>query len=63
MRSGATYANGPANLYFAVDSFNYASYFDVAPTTPKEINDSLTVAFGGSYDFSVVKGFAGAHVL
>lgn len=58
---GATYANGPANLYFAVDSFNYASYFDVAPTTPKEINDSLTVAFGGSYDFSVVKVFAGAQ--
>ena len=58
---GATYANGPANLYFAVDSFNYASYFDAAPTTPKEINDSLTVAFGGSYDFSVVKVFAGAQ--
>lgn len=25
---GATYANGPVNLYFAVDSVNYASYFD-----------------------------------
>ena len=24
---GATYANGPVNLYFAVDSVNYASYF------------------------------------
>lgn len=27
---GATYANGPVNLYFAVDSVNYASYFGVA---------------------------------
>ena len=59
---GATYANGPANLYFAVDSFNYASYFDVVPSsTPKDVKDSLTVAFGGSYDFSVVKVFAGAQ--
>ena len=59
---GATYANGPANLYFAVDSFNYASYFDVVTSsTPKDVKDSLTVAFGGSYDFSVVKVFAGAQ--
>ena len=59
---GATYANGPANLYFAVDSFNYASYFDlVTSSTPKDVKDSLTVAFGGSYDFSVVKVFAGAQ--
>ena len=59
---GATYANGPANLYFAVDSFNYASYFDVVTSsTPKDVKDSLTVAFGGSYDFSVVKAFAGAQ--
>ena len=54
---GATYANGPANLYFAVDSFNYASF---TPST-KDVDDSLTVAFGGSYDFSVVKVFAGAQ--
>mgnify|MGYP000060726901 CR=1 FL=1 len=59
---GATYANGPVNLYFAVDSVNYASYFDKSGTgTPapetnvtKDVDDSLTVAFGGSYDFSVV---------
>lgn len=62
---GATYANGPVNLYFAVDSVNYASYFDktgtiITPST-KDVDDSLTVAFGGSYDFSVVKVFAGAQ--
>lgn len=59
---GATYANGPVNLYFAVDSVNYASYFGTT-TTPstKDMDDSLTVAFGGSYDFSVVKVFAGAQ--
>lgn len=62
---GATYANGPVNLYFAVDSVNYASYFDKPGTTTtpstKDMDDSLTVAFGGSYDFSVVKVFAGAQ--
>lgn len=62
---GATYANGPVNLYFAVDSVNYASFFDKAGTTEnpqtKDVDDSLTVAFGGSYDFSVVKVFAGAQ--
>lgn len=57
---GATYANGPVNLYFAVDSVNYASYFDKTGTTTTP-SDSLTVAFGGSYDFSVVKVFAGAQ--
>lgn len=58
---GATYANGPVNLYFAVDSVNYASYFDKTGTTTTPMDDSLTVAFGGSYDFSVVKVFAGAQ--
>lgn len=58
---GATYANGPVNLYFAVDSVNYASYFDKTAPSTKDMDDSLTVAFGGSYDFSVVKVFAGAQ--
>ena len=59
---GATYANGPVNLYFAVDSVNYASYFDnTTPPSTQDKDDSLTVAFGGSYDFSVVKVFAGAQ--
>lgn len=58
---GATYANGPVNLYFAVDSVNYASYFDKGVNAVANVDDSLTVAFGGSYDFSVVKVFAGAQ--
>lgn len=58
---GATYANGPVNLYFAVDSVNYASYFDKNVNAVPNVDDSLTVAFGGSYDFSVVKVFAGAQ--
>lgn len=58
---GATYANGPVNLYFAVDSVNYASYFDKNVNAVANVDDSLTVAFGGSYDFSVVKVFAGAQ--
>lgn len=58
---GATYANGPVNLYFAVDSVNYASYFDKNVNAVTNVDDSLTVAFGGSYDFSVVKVFAGAQ--
>lgn len=58
---GATYANGPVNLYFAVDSVNYASYFDKNVNPVPNVDDSLTVAFGGSYDFSVVKVFAGAQ--
>lgn len=56
---GASYANGPLNLYFAVDSINYASYGtgDVDPNG----DDSLTVTFGGNYDFEVVKLYAGAQ--
>ena len=57
---GASYGNGPLNLYFAVDSINYAS-----AGTGKDIDpngdDSLTVTFGGNYDFEVVKLYAGAQ--
>ena len=52
---------GGVNLYFAVDSVNYASYFDKNVNAVPNVDDSLTVAFGGSYDFSVVKVFAGAQ--
>lgn len=56
---GASYDNGPLSLYFAVDSINYASYGtgDVDPNG----DDSLTVTFGGNYDFEVVKLYAGAQ--
>lgn len=57
---GASYDNGPLSLYFAVDSINYAS-----AGTGKDIDpdgdDSLTVTFGGNYDFEVVKLYAGAQ--
>ena len=55
---GATYANGPLNLYLAVDSINYASAGDGG--TP-DVDDSLTVTLGGNFDFEVVKLFAGAQ--
>ncbi len=55
---GATYNAGPAALYFAVDSTNYKSFTDKAIA---DVEDSLTVTFGGNYDFEVVKLFAGAQ--
>ncbi len=63
---GASYANGPLNLYFAVDSTNYSSASLVAGTQTGELtygdtDDSLTVTLGGNYDFEVVKLFAGAQ--
>lgn len=59
---GATYANGPLNLYFAVDSINYASAtITQNATTVRDMDDSLTVTLGGNFDFEVVKLFAGAQ--
>lgn len=54
---GATYANGPLNLYAAVDSINYASWSN----EPGDVDDSLTVTIGGNFDFEVLKLFAGAQ--
>lgn len=59
---GASYANGPLNLYFAVDSINYASAGDADPTKlDPNGDDSLTITFGGNYDFEVLKLYAGAQ--
>ena len=58
---GATYANGPLNLYFAVDSINYSSWNGQTDASRGDIDDSLTVTLGGNYDFEVVKLFAGAQ--
>lgn len=55
---GASYNNGPLSLYFAVDSINYASY---GASNDPNGDDSLTVTFGGNYDFEVVKLYAGAQ--
>lgn len=57
---GASYGNGPLNLYFAVDSTNYATS-GTAIVDGADIDDSLTVTLGGNYDFEVVKLFAGAQ--
>lgn len=57
---GASYANGPLNLYLAVDSINYATYGKKVGDG-SNIDDSLTVTIGGNYDFEVVKLFAGAQ--
>ena len=59
---GASYANGPLNLYFAVDSINYASAGDADPKNlDPDGDDSLTITFGGNYDFEVLKLYAGAQ--
>ena len=59
---GASYANGPLNLYFAVDSINYQTAdADGALANASDIDDSLTITFGGNYDFEVLKLFAGAQ--
>ncbi len=52
---GATYNNGPLAGYFAIDSINYESVVN------KDVDDSLTVTLGGSYDFEVVKVYLGAQ--
>lgn len=57
---GASYNNGPLSLYFAVDSINYASY-GTSEDVDHNGDDSLTVTFGGNYDFEVVKLYAGAQ--
>lgn len=59
---GASYNNGPLSLYFAVDSINYASVtMTGSGESFKDQDDSLTVTFGGNYDFEVVKLYAGAQ--
>lgn len=55
---GATYKNGPVAVYFAVDSVNYKSF---GPALSGDVDDSLTVTLGGSYDFEVAKVYLGAQ--
>ena len=54
---GATYENGPIAAYFAVDSTNYQSW----KNGPVDVDDSLTVTLGGSYDFDVAKVYLGVQ--
>ena len=66
---GATYNNGPLAAYLAVDSINYKTAdFTSTAANPSpyaghedDIEDSLTVTLGGSYDFDVVKIYLGAQ--
>ena len=59
---GATYNNGPFAAYFAVDSINYASVTtELGDKVIEDMDDSLTVTLGGSYDFDVVKVYLGAQ--
>ena len=58
---GATYANGPLNLYAAVDSINYASWSNGQAAQPGDVDDSLTVTIGGNFDLEVLTLFAGAQ--
>lgn len=61
---GVPYNNGPFAGYFAVDSINYkTAKFSQSewPNNGDDIDDSLTVTLGGSYDFDVVKIYLGAQ--
>lgn len=61
---GVTYNNGPFAGYFAVDSINYkTAKFSKGewPNNGDDIDDSLTVTLGGSYDFDVVRIYLGAQ--
>lgn len=53
----ATYKNGPAAAYLAVDSINYAT----AGAGDPNADDSLTVTLGGSWDFEAAKAYLGAQ--
>lgn len=61
---GVTYNNGPFAGYLAVDSINYkTAKFGTGeyPNNGDDIDDSLTITLGGSYDFNVVKLYLGAQ--
>ena len=59
---GLTYNNGPFAGYFAVDSINYqTANANGVVEDASDIDDSLTVTLGGSYNFDVVKVYLGAQ--
>ena len=57
---GASYNNGPIAAYLAGDSINYQTVGSKMPAGV-DIDDSLTVTLGGSYDFEVAKVYLGAQ--
>ena len=54
----ATYKNGPAAAYLAIDSTNYKSWGE---THGSDMEDAMTVTLGGSWDFEVVKVYLGGQ--
>ena len=61
---GLTYKNGPLNLVGVVDSTNLSSLKWSDATTGEgtwqgDVDDTVTATVGGSYDFSVLKLYAG----
>mgnify|MGYP000755103825 FL=1 len=54
----ATYKNGPASAYLAVDSTNYKT---AGVTNGQNIDDAWTVTLGGNWDFEVAKLYFGAQ--
>ena len=73
----ASYNNGPLFGYLAVDSINYKTWYSAHPEayydedagemmpavdpSAHDLDDSLTVTLGGSYDFDVAKVYFGAQ--
>lgn len=58
---GATYNNGPFAAYFAVDSINYQTAGLKNGLDGDDVDDSLTVTLGGSYNFEVAKVYLGVQ--
>lgn len=59
---GATYNNGPFAGYFAVDSINYQTAgLNTRLQDRDNVDDSLTVTLGGSYNFEVAKVYLGVQ--
>ena len=54
----ATYDNAGLSLYLGVDSINYKSWNG---KSVDDVDDSLTVTFGGNYNFEVAKVYFGAQ--
>ena len=57
---GVTYANGPVNALFSVDSINYKSYYGT-DGYGRDVNDSLTVTGAAAYNFDVAKVYFAAQ--
>ena len=55
----ATYDNGPASVYFAIDSKNYQTAAGAFADFDEDADDSMTITLGGSWDFEVVKTYLG----